>query len=82
LGLSFEVSWDSWEVHPRGEELVACLDGEITLHQQRDGGVTTVTLRAGDAAVNPAGVWHTADVASSARVLFITAGAGTEHRAR
>jgi len=55
---------------------------EITLHQQRDGGVTTVTLRAGDAAVNPAGVWHTADVASSARVLFITAGAGTEHRAR
>ena len=78
----FSEPWDSWEMHPLGEELVACLDGEITLHQERDGGTSTVVLGPNQAVVNPAGVWHTADVSSSARVLFITAGAGTEHRLR
>jgi hypothetical protein len=31
---------------------------------------------------NPPGWWHTADVTGSATALFITAGLGTEHRAR
>ena len=43
---------------------------------------TTVTLTAGEYAVNPPGTWHTADVDATATALFITAGAGTEHRPR
>jgi hypothetical protein len=40
------------------------------------------SLRGGQAAVNPPGVWHTADVHEPGRGLFITPGKGTEHKAR
>ena len=29
----FEESWTSWEMHPAGEEVVCCLQGRMTLHQ-------------------------------------------------
>jgi uncharacterized cupin superfamily protein len=79
----FAESWDTWEKHPSGDELVVCLDGEVTLIQELgDGSFHAVPLKAGEYAVNPAGVWHTADVAAPVKVLFITAGIGTEHRSR
>ncbi|NKJ00311.1 cupin domain-containing protein [Novosphingobium sp. SG707] len=80
---SFTQDWDSWEMHPEGEEVVICLDGEITLIQEDAQGVRQeVALSAGECAINPRGVWHTANVAASARVLFITAGWNTQGRAR
>ena len=79
---TFTGSWDSWEAHPLGEELVVCMSGVITLHQETDEGVRIVTLGAGQAVVNPPGVWHTADVEGEATVLFVTAGAGTTVRPR
>lgn len=79
---TFETSWDSWEMHPNGEELVVCVAGRVTLYQELDGDVSVVTLETGQAIVNPAGVWHTADVDSSATALFITAGIGTQVRPR
>ncbi len=79
---SFDQPWDSWEQHPRGEELVLCVAGSIVLHQEVDGDLRTVTVRSGEAVVNPAGVWHTADVAEPCTCVFITAGEGTENRAR
>jgi hypothetical protein len=79
---SFDVPWNSWEMHPVGEELVVCLTGEITLHQELPSGVVQVTLRPLEAIINPAGVWHTADVSAPATAFFITAGEGTEHRPR
>jgi len=79
---SFSENWTSWESHPMGDEVVICVAGEITLIQEVAGGTESVTLRAGDYAINPRGVWHTADVADRATALFITAGMGTEHRPR
>jgi mannose-6-phosphate isomerase-like protein (cupin superfamily) len=79
---SFAKSWDSWEVHPKGDELVVCLAGRITLHQEIDGKVRTVTLGPNEAIVNPPGVWHTADVDGEATALFVTAGEGTQNRPR
>jgi mannose-6-phosphate isomerase-like protein (cupin superfamily) len=79
---TFDSSWDSWEMHPRGEELVLCVEGSITLHQELDGVTTTVTLTAGRAVVNPPGAWHTADVGDRCTAVFVTAGAGTEIRGR
>jgi quercetin dioxygenase-like cupin family protein len=79
---TFSASWTSWERHPAGDEAVICTAGEITLIQELPDGLHKVTLRAGDYAINPRGVWHTADIAGHATALFITAGAGTEHRAR
>jgi len=79
---TFVEPWGTWEVHPHGEELVVCLAGGITLHQETDDGIATVALDAGEAVVNPPGVWHTADVSGTATVLFVTAGLGTENRDR
>ena len=80
---NFDESWDSWEVHPNGDEVVLCTAGEITLHQEHaDGSTDTVTLGPGEYAVNPPGTWHTADVSAPATALFITAGQGTDHRPR
>lgn len=79
----FTEDWDMWEMHPHGDEVVICLQGAITLHQEMaDGTAATITLNAGDYAVNPPGCWHTADINGEASALFITAGLGTEHRAR
>ena len=79
---TFSESWDTWEMHPVGDELVLCVDGSIVLHQEIDGGQRTVELRAGQAVINAPGVWHTADVTGSCTACFITAGHGTEVRPR
>ena len=79
---SFSESWTSWERHPAGDEAVICIAGEITLIQELPDGTQKVPLRAGEYAINPRGVWHTADVTRHATALFITAGVGTEHRPR
>lgn len=79
---TFREPWPTWEMHPKGEELVVCLSGRLVLHQEIDGGRRTVTLEEHQAVVNPPGVWHTADIEGEATALFITAGEGTENRPR
>lgn len=80
---SFSESWDSWEMHPLGDEVVCCLTGSMTLHREfADGSSDCVTIGAGEYAINPPGAWHTADVAGETTALFITAGMGTQHRPR
>jgi len=79
---SFTEPWDVWEMHPRGHEVVVCIAGEMTLIQEVDGAQKRVSIAAGEYAINPPGVWHTADVSGSATAIFITAGEGTEHRPR
>lgn len=80
---SFSDAWDIWEMHPQGSEVVICISGTMTLHQEdAEGSVTTTTLSPGEYAINQPGVWHTADVEEEATALFITAGIGTQHRPR
>lgn len=82
---TFTESWDCWEMHPHGEEVVLCVEGEFTLLQEgSDGTVKKTKLRSGEYAVNGRGVWHSADVAEGAKgsAVFITAGMGTQHRKR
>jgi len=79
----FTEDWGGWERHPAGGELVYCLSGRMTLHQEMpDGRIETTVLAPGQYAINPPGIWHTADIAEPTRGLFITAGLGTEHRPR
>jgi quercetin dioxygenase-like cupin family protein len=79
----FTENWPSWEMHPAGAEVVLCTSGSMTLTQQHpDGRIERVTLAPGEYAINPPGVWHTADVHGEATGVFITAGMGTEHRPR
>ena len=77
-----EATWTTWERHPAGDEVLVTLTGHQTLIQDIDGAHHRIELRAGQAAINPRGVWHTADVHEPSSVLFITPGRGTEHRPR
>lgn len=79
---SFSESWTTWEMHPAGEEAVICTAGEMTLIQELPDGLRRVTLRAGEYAINPRGIWHTADIAGHATAVFITAGQDTQNRPR
>ena len=80
---TFSTSWDMWEMHPNGHEVVLCIAGQIMLHQEHaDRSTASVALDAGQYAINPPGTWHTVDVDDAATALFITAGLGTEHRPR
>lgn len=81
----FAGSWEMWEMHPHGAEVVVCIAGAMVLVQQQAAGAERrIALAAGEYAINPPGTWHTADIApgEGASAIFITAGLGTEHRAR
>jgi mannose-6-phosphate isomerase-like protein (cupin superfamily) len=78
----FTEDWTGWEMHPAGAEVVVCIEGRMTLIQEIGGEEVRTELSPGEYAINPAGVWHTADIDGEATGLFITAGIGTEHRPR
>ena len=79
----FRESWDSWEAHPAGEELVCLFSGRMELLLDEEGRERRVALREpGDFTLVPRGAWHTADVELPSRVLFVTPGEGTTHRPR
>jgi quercetin dioxygenase-like cupin family protein len=73
-------SWDSWERHPAGEEVVFLISGRVDLIQEIDGEERVIELRPGQALINPPNVWHTARVLEPGTALFITPGRGTEAR--
>ena len=80
---TFTESWDSWEMHPHGAEVVLCTKGRMTLHQEHaDGTTSQVTIGPGEYAINPPGCWHTADVDGEATAVFITPGLDTQGRPR
>jgi mannose-6-phosphate isomerase-like protein (cupin superfamily) len=78
---TFEQDWDSWEMHPAGEEFVCLLSGQVDFVLEQDGSERIVSLNApGDYILVPRGTWHTAKVYTQSSVLFITPGEGTQHR--
>lgn len=78
---SFEQDWDSWEMHPAGEEFVCLLSGHIDFILEQDGSEEVVSLNApGSYVLIPRGTWHTARVPTPSSVLFITPGEGTQAR--
>jgi mannose-6-phosphate isomerase-like protein (cupin superfamily) len=74
--------WSSWERHPLGDEVVIACTGTHRFVQELDGGECVVEIGPGEALVNPAGVWHTADSGDGGWVVTITPGLDTEHRPR
>lgn len=81
-GYTFSKDWDAWEMHPEGAEVVICTGGALILLQEVDGEVVETSLSPGEYAINPPGIWHTANVPEKAEAIFITAGKGTQHRPR
>lgn len=76
-----EGDWSHWEVHPLGDEVLVTLEGSVRMVFERDGGrEETHEMTAGSMLVVPAGVWHRAVNQRGLAMMFITYGAGTEHR--
>lgn len=77
---SFDTDWESWEVHPKGDELIYLLSGAATFLYRLEGEEVSVSLDTpGQYLVIPMGAWHTARTTTPASALFITPGADTEH---
>jgi len=73
--------WASWEMHPAAEEFVYLLDGEVEFLLDLPSGIQGSRLVDRGAVLVPRGVWHTARVFKPSRMLFVTMGAGTRHKA-
>ena len=58
------------------------LSGQVTFVLQLETGEQAITLqKQGEFAVVPKGVWHTAKTNVETKMLFVTPGEGTQHRA-
>jgi mannose-6-phosphate isomerase-like protein (cupin superfamily) len=75
-----KADWPHWERHPAGDEILVLLSGEIDLVLQTRAGARTTRLKAGQTFVVPQGTWHRARVHKPGELMFITPGAGTEHK--
>ena len=76
------ASWPTWERHPEGAEIVMVLEGSGTFYQQTGEEEIAIPFAAGTTLINPANVWHTADVNEPMRSLYITPCPGTDHKPR
>ena len=75
---TFDSDWTEWERHPAGDEIVCLLSGRARFLFE---GSQAVELREpGEFAVVPKGAWHTAKTTVPTKMLFVTPGAGTEHK--
>ena len=72
--------WDHWERHPAGEEILTLLSGELEIIMETPAGEQRAVLTAGQTLVVPTGCWHRGIVRKPGDLLFLTPGAGTEHR--
>ncbi|RJG07490.1 cupin domain-containing protein [Noviherbaspirillum cavernae] len=78
---AFSEPWSVWERHPAGEELVMLLSGAATVVLEESGTERTVQLSdTGAYVLVPPNVWHTVRTSVPTTMLFLTPGAGTEHR--
>ena len=75
-----KADWPHWERHPGGDEILILLSGEMDLVLETRSGEQRTRLKAGQTFVVPRGVWHRGLVRKPSRLMFITPGAGTEHR--
>jgi len=79
----FNADWPGWEQHPAGEEVVVLISGAMEFVLETENGERKIMLnQPGQFLLVPRGTWHTANVAQSAKTLFITPGEGTAHRPR
>ena len=78
---TFKGAWETWERHPAGEELVMLLSGAASLILELADSECRIELSCpGEYVLIPAAIWHTANAEVETKLLFLTPGAGTEHR--
>ena len=76
----FEEAWPTWERHPKGDEMVCLLSGDVDFVLRGDDGEQVVRVdRPGAYVIVPRGVWHTVRPRTRSSMLFVTPGEGTEN---
>ena len=68
-------------MHPEADEFVYLLSGSAVVLLEQRSGIEEVRLSERAAVIVPKGTWHTAKVSQPSRMLFVTMGRGTQHRA-
>lgn len=76
----FDSDWESWEMHPAGDEIVCLLSGRASFEFEGRGTVAQLT-EPGSFVIVPRGTWHTARTDVPTTMLFVTPGEGTQHKA-
>ena len=77
---SFDKDWDTWEMHPAGDEIVCLLSGRASFEFEGRGHVADLS-EPGSYVIVPKGTWHTAHTDVPTHMVFITAGEGTQNKA-
>jgi uncharacterized cupin superfamily protein len=77
-----ETTPSRWERHPEGDEIVIVLEGKGVFVQEIGGQERRTAVGPYSTIINPAGVWHTADVEEPVKAVYITPCPGTQHRPR
>lgn len=72
--------WQSWEMHPAGEEIVYLLRGAADLILEKDEVRKKIELRGKGLVIIPPETWHTAKIFEPSVFLIITLGKDTQHR--
>ena len=74
----FTEDWPTWEIHPKGDEMVVLLSGRAVFVLKRDSGEESTELSIpGSFVIVPRGCWHTARISEPTNMMFITPGEGT-----
>jgi len=74
----FDAPWPTWEMHPKGDELVYLLDGDADFIFWVGSAEEPVRVAKPDSyVIVPKGSWHTAWPRQPTRMLFFTPGEGT-----
>lgn len=76
------TDWNAWECHRAGDEIVIVLEGKAVFIQEIGKEERRAAVGPGSTMINPAGVWHTADVEEPMKAIYITPCPGTRHRPR
>lgn len=81
---TFSSEWGMWEMHPKGDEAVYLIEGDVdfVLLFEHDKEEHVVRLNSpGQTVIVPRGVWHTARAHKKSRMIFVTPGEGTRNEA-
>lgn len=79
---AYKDTWNRWERHPRGDELVMVISGSVDFVLDDDTRQWTISMGGGSGCLVPRNVWHRAVVHEPSTLLFITpTPALTEERA-
>jgi mannose-6-phosphate isomerase-like protein (cupin superfamily) len=80
---AFSEPWGMWEMHPKGDEFVYLLAGDVDflLKAPSEEPKRVRVHEPGSYVIVPQGYWHTAEPNAPTSMLFVTAGEGTMNEA-